>query len=118
MNSQPDQELEQRLQQLEAEISSPTSPPVVAQPQQPVSPTEQSDVVPTVLYRFVNWFSGLSNVGKLIVVAVAFVVGLAILRVVLRLVAAVISLAFLAVLVYFAYQFLSSRTSDKNRSSK
>jgi len=113
MNSQPDQELEQRLQQLEAEITTPTSPPVVAQPQQPVAPTDQSSV-PTVLYRFVNWFKGLSNVGKLIVVAVAFVVGLAILRVVLRIVAAVISLAFLAVLMYFGYRFLLTRTSDKS----
>ncbi|MUL37651.1 hypothetical protein [Gloeocapsopsis dulcis] len=114
MNSQPDQELEQRLQQLEAEINSPTSPPVVAQPQQPVSPTDQPSVVPIVLYRFVNWFKGLSNVGKLIVVAVAFFVGLAILRIVLRLVAAAISLAILAVLLYFAYRFLSARTSDKS----
>lgn len=113
MNSRPDQELEQKLQQLEAEINSPTSPPVVA-PQQPVSPTDQSSAVPTVLYRFVNWFKGLSKVGKLIVVAVALVVGLAILRIVLRLVAAAISLAFLAVLLYFVYQFLSARTSDKS----
>ncbi len=70
--------------------------------------------MPTVLYRFVNWFKGLSNVGKLIVVAVAFVVGLAILRVVLRIVATVISLAFLAVLMYFGYRFLLTRTSDKS----
>lgn len=112
MNSQPEQELEQRLQQLEAEITSTPSPPVVAQPQQLESPSVQSSVVPKVLYRFVNWFSGLSNVGKLIVVAVGFVVGLAILRAVLKLVAAAISLAVLAVLLYFVYQFLLARTSE------
>lgn len=108
MNSQPEQELEQ-LQQLEAEINSPVSPPVV-QPQQPISQTDSS--VPVALYRLVQWFNGLPGVGKLIVVAVALVVGLAILRAVLKLVAAVISLAFLAVLLYFGYQFLVARTSE------
>ncbi|MES1023987.1 hypothetical protein ABN584_13935 [Gloeocapsa sp. BRSZ] len=114
MNSQPEQELEQRLQQLEAELNSPTSPPVVVEPQLSASPTDRTSVVPAVLYRFVNWFSGLSNIGKLIVVAVGLVIGLAVLRAVLKLVAAVISLAFLAVLLYFVYQFLLARTSDKN----
>ncbi|OKH27725.1 hypothetical protein [Chroogloeocystis siderophila] len=112
MNSQPEQELEQRLQQLEAELNSPTSPPVVVEPQPPASLTDRASVIPRVLYRFVNWFSGLSNIGKLIVVAVGLVIGLAVLRAVLKLVAAVISLAFLAVLLYFVYQFLLARTSD------
>ncbi|PPS44280.1 hypothetical protein [Chroococcidiopsis sp. TS-821] len=114
MNSQPEQELEQRLQQIEAELNSSTSSPVVVEPQTPVSPTNRALVVPTGLYRFVNWFRGLSNIGKLIVVAVGLVVGLAVLRAVVKLVAAVISLAFLAVLLYFVYQFVLARTSDQN----
>lgn len=108
MNPQPEQELEQ-LRQLEAEINAPASVPVVVEPK---SQTTQTSSTLTLLYRFVNWFNSLPSVGKLIVVAVALVVGLAVLRAVLKLVAALISLAFLAVLLYFAYQFLLARTSE------
>lgn len=111
MNPQPDQDLERRLQKLEVELNSP--PPQVAQPERLVKPqTDSSQSVQSQLNRFINWFNGLSGLGKVIVAGVAVIVGFAILRAVLKLVFAVISLAILAVLVYFGYQFFLARSSE------
>ena len=111
MNPQPDQDLERSFQELEAEVNSPPLSPEVFQPQAPIQP--QQDNFPSVqINSFVNWFNGLSGLGKLIVVGVGAIVSLAILRVVLKLVSAVISLAVLAVLLYFGYQFFVARSSE------
>ncbi len=113
MNPQPDQDLERRFQELEAEVNYPPQPqpPEVFQPQTPIQP--QLNNFPSVqINSFVNWFNGLSGLGKLIVVGVGAIVSLAILRVVLKLVSAVISLAVLAVLLYFGYQFFVARSSE------
>lgn len=105
MNSQPEQDLQQRLEQLEAEHNS-TVPSFNA-----VSPSQLSEQIQAdnssrlQLKGIFNWFNSLSGLGKLAVVAVAAIFGIAILRTVLKLVAAVISLAILAVLLYLAYQF-------------
>lgn len=114
MNPQPDQDLERRLQQLEAELTPPPQPPIISQPQKQLQP--QPDIQLQVQFnKFITWFNGLPGFGKLIVVGVAAIVGLAIVRVLLKLVSAVISLAFLAVLLYFGYQFFVSRSSENKQ---
>ena len=113
MNPQPEEDLERRLQKLDAEINQPPSPLAIPQPQKPLQPqTDNSQTVQSSLYRFINWFSGLSGFGKLVVIGVAALVGLTILRAVLKLVAAVISLAVLGVVLYFVYQFFLARSSQ------
>jgi len=115
MNPQPDQELERRLQKLEADISSP--PPslsAIPQSKKTLPQTNNSQSVQPSLNRLINWFNGLSSFVKLIVIGVAALVGFAILRAVLKLVAAVITLALLGVLLYLAYKFFLGRSS-KNK---
>lgn len=113
MNPESEQELEQRLQQLEAELNpSPSSVPVSqAQTSQP-QPTTLT--VELQLQRFVSWFSNLPSFAKLIIVGIGILVSFAILRAVLKLVAALFSLAILAVVLYFAYQFLVARSQTKD----
>lgn len=114
MNSQPEQDLDERFQQLEAELNSPSPPPpAISQPEKPLQPQTASESfsLPQ-LEQFTNWFNSLSGLGKLIVIGIAAMVGLVILRAVLKLVAAVISLAVLAVLLYFAYQFFMTRSTE------
>lgn len=112
MNPQPEEDLERRLQKLDAEINQTSQPLAIPQPKKPLQPQTDSSQIQSSLYRLINWFSGLSGFGKLIVIGVAALVGLAILRAVLKLVAAVISLAVLGVVVYFVYQFFLARSSQ------
>lgn len=114
MNPQPDQDLERRFQKLEAEINqTPPPPPPVPQPKQHIQPqTDSSQTVQSTFNQIINWFNSLSGFGKLLVIGVAALVGFAILRAVLKLVTAVISLALLGVLVYFVYQFFLARSSE------
>lgn len=114
MNPQPDQELDRRLQKLEADLNSP--PPslsAIPQSKQTIQPQkDNSQSVQPSLNRLINWFNGLSSFGKLIVIGVAALVGFAVLRAVLKLVAAVISLALLGVLLYLAYKFFLARSFE------
>ncbi|MEH1837247.1 MAG: hypothetical protein V7L20_00410 [Nostoc sp.] len=113
MNPQREEDLQRRLNKLEAEINS--SPKVVPQPQ------EQKQTEASVfakfnlqLERFQIWFNSLSGTKKLVVSGVTVLVGLAMLQAVFKLVASVISLALLAVLVYVGYKiFVSSRFQRK-----
>lgn len=113
MNPQPDQDLERRLQKLDAELNQTSaSPAAVPQSQKNQQlQTDNSQPIQTTLNRFINWFKGMSGFGKLIVIGIAAVVGFAILRAVLQLVASLISLALLGVVVYFVYQFFVARSS-------
>lgn len=116
MNPQPDQDLERRLQQLEAEVTPPPQPPIVSQPQKPLQPQPDNPQPLQVQFnKLINWFNSLPGFGKLIVAGVAAIVGLAIIRALLKLVFAVISLAFLAVLLYFGYQFFVRRSSENKQ---
>jgi len=118
MNPQSEQDLQKRLEQLEREANS--APVEVTRPQPATPQTIQetkiaaSELSP--LGQFFNWFSNLSSVGKLIVVSVGAVFGIAILRAVLNLVAAVISLGVLALVLYVGYRlFVSRNTKTSNR---
>ncbi|QFS43488.1 hypothetical protein [Nostoc sphaeroides] len=113
MNPQREEDLQRRLNKLEAEINS--SPEVVPQPQQQKQ-TETSVFAKfnLQLERFQIWFNSLSGTKKLVVSGVTVLVGLAMLQAVFKLVASVISLALLAVLVYVGYKiFVSSSFQRK-----
>lgn len=88
MNPQSDQDVALGIQKLEAEINSPpSSPSAISQPQKHQLPqTDNSQIVQSTLNRFINWFSGISGLGKLLVIGVAAIVGIAILRAVLQVV--------------------------------
>lgn len=98
-----EQDLERRLQQLEA------STPTNGHPVTTDSPTSNDSI--TRLNKFINLFKSLPNGGKIIAVGVGVIVGFAVLKSLLNLVAALFSLAFLGLGVYFVYQFLVARSS-------
>lgn len=112
MNPQPDQDLEYRLQQLEAELGSPpNSSATVSQPQkQP--PEHQTQTWQLQFDRLVTWFSSLSVFGKLSVLSVTAIVGLTMLQAFLKLVAAAFSLVILSGLLYFGYKFFLARSAE------
>ncbi|MDJ0736902.1 MAG: hypothetical protein QNJ47_23015 [Nostocaceae cyanobacterium] len=109
MNPQSEEDLQYRLQKLEAEINSSQSPEMTE--------TNQGGFPNLNLHltRFLNWFRSLSGIGKLIVGGVGFVFTLAILQAVFKLVTAVISLTVLAVLVYLGYKFVVSSNLKDNQ---
>lgn len=107
MNRQPEEDLQRRLDQLEAEINSP--PGVVPQPKrQKQTPQSVFANLNLQLERFQIWFNSLSGVKKLVVSGVTVLVGLVMLQAVFKLVASVITLALLALLVYVGYKFFVS----------
>ncbi|MEH2261054.1 hypothetical protein [Nostoc sp.] len=112
MNPQPEEDLQRRLDQLEAEINSP--PGVVSQEQKQTSQSVFASFN-LQLERFQIWFNSLSGVKKLVVSGVTVLVGLAILQAVFKLVASVISLALLAVLVYVGYKFFVSGSFQRKQ---
>ncbi|MBW4592124.1 MAG: hypothetical protein KME46_04155 [Brasilonema angustatum HA4187-MV1] len=106
----PEEDLKSRLQKVEAEIN--TDLVIVPQSQKLVKSSQSG--FPSLYYnlvRFVTFFNNLSGVQKLVVSGVGLLLGLAILQAVLKLVAAVISLALLAILAYVGYKFLVSNNS-------
>lgn len=109
MNSQPEPDLERRLQKLEAEMDqTPPSYPVPEQRRQP----QTSEAIASNIKQFSKWFNGLSKIRKLIFISVAAVIGFAIFRAVLQLVASLIGLAILGVVLYFVYQFFLAQSSE------
>lgn len=114
MNPQPEEDLQRRLQQLEAEMNSfsPTSSPRETQEQR-----QQSGFTKLTWHfqRSQIWFQGLSGIKKLAVAGVAMFVALLILQTVFKLVASVISLALLAVLVYLGYKFFVSNSFQRKQ---
>ena len=117
MNPQSEQDLQQRLEQLEREANSASAEVTRSQPATPqiVQETKIAASEPSPLGQFFNWFRNLSSVSKLIVISVGAVFGIAILRAVLNLVAAVISLGVLALVLYVGYRFFVSRAETNNR---
>ncbi|MBD2448965.1 hypothetical protein H6G76_17750 [Nostoc sp. FACHB-152] len=107
MNPQPEENLQQRLQKLEAEINSQNvdtgNTKETRQQSQPNFLNFNS-----YLTRSQLWLKSLSGTGKLVVVGVTVLLGLAVLQAVLKLVTSAISLAVLAGLVYLGYKFFVS----------
>ncbi len=98
-----EQDLERRLQELEVSTRPTNAHPVTTQ-----TPTSSNAVAG--LNQITGLFKSLPSAGKLIVVGVGIIVGFAILKSLLSLVAALFSLAFLGLGVYLTYQFLVARS--------
>ena len=113
MNPQREEDLQRRLNKLEADINS--SPEVVPQPQEQQMPQSVFAKFNLQLERFQIWFNSLSGTKKLVVSGVTVLVGLAMLQAVFKLVASVISLALLAVLVYVGYKFFVSGSFQRKQ---
>ncbi|MEH2410909.1 hypothetical protein [Nostoc sp.] len=114
MNPQPEEDLQRRLDKLEAEINFP--PGVVPQSQEQKQKQTPQSVFANLnlqLERFQIWFNSLSGVKKLVVSGVTVLVGLVMLQTVFKLVASVITLALLAVLVYVGYKFFVSSSFQR-----
>ncbi|MBD2438894.1 hypothetical protein [Nostoc sp. FACHB-110] len=107
MNSHPEDDLQKRLQKLEAEINSQTKE--TGRTQQ-VNQQSQFSLLDFNVYftKSQLWFKNLSGTGKLVAVGVTVLLGLAVLQAVLKLITSAISLAVLAGLVYLGYKFFVS----------
>lgn len=106
MNPQPDEDLQQRLEKLEAEINSSSAIKSQSQP-----PKQSSQSIPSLnlpIERLSRWFNTLSGTGKVVAVSVGVLLGFAVVQAVLKFVASAISLALLAGLVYLGYKFIVS----------
>ncbi|MGM3304370.1 hypothetical protein ACSQ6I_00010 [Anabaena sp. WFMT] len=114
MNPQPEEELQRRLQKLEAEINS--FSPTQSQPEgEKQTPTSGFAKFNLYLERSRFWFQGLSGMKKLAVGGAVMVLGLLMLQTVFKLVTSVISLALLAVLVYLGYKFFVSNSFQRKQ---
>ncbi len=113
MNRQSPEDWQYRLQKLEAEINSSVSDSQPENITQKNQPPDRSLNLP--IQRFLDWFRSLSGTGKLIVGGGGFILALAILQTVFKLVAAAISLTLLAVLVYLGYKFIVSSNFKDNQ---
>jgi len=113
MNPQPEEDLQHRLEKLEAEIN--TSSEVVPQPQEQKQTSQPGANLNLYLKRFQSWFNSLSGTKKWIVSGVTVLVGFAMVQAVFKLVASVISLAVLAVLVYVGYKFFVSSNFQRKQ---
>jgi purine-cytosine permease-like protein len=114
MNHQPPEDLQRRLENLEAQINSASvdmrEPPKNTQTSQPAFLHWKSRLTQLQL-----WFENLNGITKVIVGGAGVLLGLAILQALLRLVASVISVAVLGFLLYLGYKFFVSGNSQKKQ---
>jgi hypothetical protein len=110
MNSQPEEDLQRRLQNLEAEIKSARVNAPQTETQTPVTKFSQWNLY---LERSRNWFNSLSIIKKLAVTGIVMLLTVWMVQTVFALVASVISLAMLAVLVYLGYKFFIANRKAK-----
>jgi hypothetical protein len=114
MNPQPEEDLQRRLQKLEAEMNS--SSKEVSPPEAPKSTIGFSfEKLNSQLIRLQNWFNSLTGTKKLVFISVTVLLGIAMLQALLKLVASAISLAVLAVLVYVGYKFFVSSSFQQKK---
>jgi hypothetical protein len=110
MKSQPEEDLQRRLQNLEAEIKSARVNAPRPEAQTPVARFFQWNLY---LERSRNWFNSLSIIKKLAVTGIVMLITVWMLQTVFALVASVISLAILAGLVYVGYKFFIANGQAK-----
>lgn len=112
--NQPEEELQRRLQQLEAEMNSFSSNSTQTEEQQ--QPKEfRFTKFSSLLERAQIWFQGLSGVKKLVATGVVIFLALWLLQTVFKLVTSVISLALLSGLVYLGYKFFVSNSFQRKQ---
>ncbi len=115
MNPQENRDYDRRLQELENELNQ--DRPLQAgenRPGQPLQrPVNHSLPEKSVVNQVTHWFNSLPKAGKVAVVAIATLVGFSILRSVLQLVGALISLAIVGGILYLVYKFFVTPQSPK-----
>ncbi len=111
MSNESERELQQRLQNLEAEINSASVPDYQVH-KIPNPNTDPANFISTNVHirQIVQWFKGLSKTAQVVVCGVGFLATLTMLQALFKLVSAVISLAILAVLLYLGYKFIVSKS--------
>ena len=107
MNYQPEEDLQRRLENLEAEIKSSDVNSVLPEVNTPVMGFSQWKLY---LERSRTWFSSLSTIKKLVVTGIVMLLTLWIVQTVFALVAGIISLAVLTALVYLGYKFFVAKS--------
>ncbi|GAA6621907.1 hypothetical protein [Scytonema sp. NUACC26] len=114
MNRQPNDDLQRRLDKLEAEINSPSG--VTPQSQEANSSTSSSNKALRFLsyhtQRVLAWYKTQTGITKIVVLGVGFLLAFSVLQAIFKLVTAVISLAVLSILVYLGYKFFISGNSQ------
>lgn len=110
MNPQEERDTERRLKELEAEVD--PMPLPIAPAGQPIERRSDRSSWEEVLNRLATGFNELPTPGKAIAVVIAIGIAFSLLRTVLQLVTALISLAILGVVVYFAYKFFIAPKSN------
>ncbi|TAE53333.1 MAG: hypothetical protein EAZ76_04395 [Nostocales cyanobacterium] len=114
MTYQPEEDLQRRLQQLEAEINSFSSSQ--SQKIEENSANEgKFNKINSLLERGKIWFQSLSGVKKLVATGVLILLALSVLQTVFKLVTSVISLALLSGLVYLGYKFFVSNSFQRKQ---
>ena len=115
MNPQENRDYDRRLQELENELNNNRLPQSVDnRPGQPLGRTvNPSQPEKSVVNQVANWFNRLPKAGKVAVVAIATLIGFSVLRSVLQLVGALISLAIVGGLLYLVYKFFVTPQSSK-----
>jgi hypothetical protein len=114
MNPQPEEDLQRRLEKLEAEMKS----SFVEDTQKKAQRQKFLSAFPSLdsqLTRSLNWFNSLSGTKKLVALGVTALLSMFVLQTVLKLVASVISVALLAVLVYVGYKFFVSSSFEHKK---
>ena len=92
MSSEPKSNWQQKLEEIEVEISNAT----------PITKEQSANIITTVK----NWFLSLPPIGKIIVSLFGIAVFFSLLKTVFSLLQLLFSLAILGVIGYFAYQFI------------
>lgn len=114
MEPTENQNWEQKLQQLEAELNQ-THSTMPIESQQPQSQTPAVENFRRLRHQIRDWFNGLPKVGKIAVAAIALVFGFSVLRTIFQLVVSIVSLAVIAGVVYLGYKFFIASDSSQTR---
>ncbi|MDB9373495.1 hypothetical protein [Nodularia sphaerocarpa] len=114
MNPQPEEDLQRRLQNLEAQINFKSVDMGQAPENRQKSPSAFLNFKSHVA-RLQVWFENLNGITKVIVAGVGVLLGFAMLQAVMKLVASVISVALLAFFVYLGYKFFVSGSFQKKQ---
>lgn len=114
MEPTENQNWEQKLQQLEAELNQTHS--TVRMESQPSQPqTASAETFHRLRRQVRDWFDRLPKAGKIAVAAIALVFGFSVLRMIFQLVVSIVSLAAIAGVVYLGYKFFIASDSSQAR---
>jgi hypothetical protein len=108
MNPQDNQNMERRLQEIEAELNNDKRlSSVETEPGQPLQRHRNDESSLRLLVnQVVNWFNSLPTLAKVAVAIITVTLAFSLLRSVLQLVASLLSLGVLGVILYLVYKFV------------